>query len=133
MMPWKIPFLSRESLKDNGPLRALLCLSLCRAHLTGRLLGGLGGGEGGVAGWGGRSLAEHESLEPLVWGGGMVMLDLVKNLGLLRFRKYAQNISECQGVYWRKYLEISHFNPKNCHEILGVQSKALGNQTRAKI
>lgn len=81
----------------------------------------------------GKSLVGHKSLEPLIWGGYIVMLDLVNNLGLLKFRKYAQSLPECQSVYWRKYLEISHFTLKNYPEILRVQFRVLGNQTRAKI
>lgn len=57
--------------------------------------------------WGlrGRSRAGQESLERLGWGGDTGLLCPVKNLGLPGFKKYAQNMSECQDVYWRFYWE----------------------------
>lgn len=63
---------------------------------------------------------EQESLEPLGWGGDMGLLCPVKNLGLLGFRKYAQNMSECQGVYWRIYWENPYFILKTPQNFGGI-------------
>lgn len=46
----------------------------------------------------------------------------VKNVGLPGFRKYAQNMSECQGVYWRIYWENPYFILKASPELWGYSS-----------
>lgn len=50
----------------------------------------------------------------------MGLLCPVKNLGLLGFRKYAQNMSECQGVYWRIYWENPYFILKTPQNFGGI-------------